>query len=69
MLYEKKGEYVSREELRLGVWDEDTDSGVVNVYIHYLRQKLERGEKIINTSRSLGYKIDEKYIGGQAKKC
>ena len=64
MLYEKRGEFVSREELRLGVWDEETDSGVVNVYIYYLRQKLERGEKIINTSRKLGYKIDERYIGG-----
>ena len=64
MLYDAGGEFVNREELRLKVWDENTDSGVVNVYVYYLRQKLERGEKIINTSRKLGYKIDKNYLGG-----
>lgn len=64
ILYDARGDYVSREELKLKVWDDSTDSGVVNVYVYYLRQKLERGEKIINTSRKLGYKIDKKYIGG-----
>ena len=35
----------------------------MNVYIHYLREKLEAdGEKIILSSRSHGYKIDEKYL-------
>ena len=39
------------------------DEGVLNVYVHYLREKLERGgEKIIISSRGLGYKIDEKYL-------
>ena len=64
VLYDAKGEYVSREELLSRVWAEGTDNGVVNVYVYYLRQKLERGEKIINTSRKLGYKIDANYLGG-----
>lgn len=63
VLYEAGGEYVCREELLERVWGDGTDAGVVNVYVYYLRQKLERGEKIINTSRKLGYKIDEKYLG------
>ena len=62
-LIEKGGEFCPREELHLAAWDEETDIGVLNVYIHYLRSKLEfRGEKIIISSRKNGYKIDEKYL-------
>ena len=58
-----KGGFVSRERLIKAVWGEDTDGGVLNVYIHYLREKLEKeGEKIILSSRKQGYKIDEKYL-------
>ena len=32
------------------------------MYVHYLREKLERGEKIIISSRNHGYKIDAKYL-------
>ena len=40
------------------------DEKTVNVYIHYLREKLESGgEKIIISSRNMGYKIDSKYLG------
>jgi hypothetical protein len=57
------GEYVSRAELIEAVWGEGADGGVLNVYVHYLREKLEtEGEKIILSSRSLGYKIDRKYL-------
>jgi DNA-binding response OmpR family regulator len=35
---------------------------VLNVYVHYLREKLEDGKKIIISSRKLGYKIDERYL-------
>ncbi len=55
------GEFVSRERLLSDVWG-DGDGGIVNVYIHYLREKIERGEKIILSSRKLGYKIDARYI-------
>ena len=62
-----RGEFVSRERLLLDVWGEDADGGILNVYVHYLREKLEkRGEKIIISSRKSGYKIDEKYLGGGA---
>ena len=64
-LYNRDGEYASREEILSEVWDENADTGVINVYIHYLREKLERGgEKIINSSRKMGYRIDKKYLGG-----
>ena len=53
-----------REEILSTVWGGEADSGVINVYIHYLREKLEVcGEKIILSSRKCGYKIDEKYLG------
>ena len=61
----KGGEFSSREELLERVWDKNADGGIINVYIHYLREKLEkRGEKIILSSRKHGYKIDEKYLKG-----
>lgn len=58
-LYEAKGEYVTREALLKTVWgDTESDPGVVNVYIHYLRRKLERGgHRFIASSRGLGYAL------------
>ena len=66
LLYERCGEYVSREEILSEVWDGRADRGIINVYVHYLREKLEcEGEKIILSSRNYGYKINEKYLGGE----
>ena len=66
LLYERGGEYVSREEILSKVWDGRADKGIINVYVHYLREKLEcEGEKIILSSRNYGYKINEKYLGGE----
>jgi DNA-binding response OmpR family regulator len=60
------GELVSREELTRGVFGEGVDAGILNVYIHYLREKLEgKGERIILASRRGGYRIDKKYLGGE----
>ena len=60
----KAEEFVSRNSLLKSVWGANNDSGVINVYIHYLREKLEKsGEKIIISSRKYGYKISEKYKG------
>ena len=60
-LYSSDG-YVSRGELLEYVWHGESEAGVLNVYIHYLREKLEKwGEKIILSSRKLGYKINEIY--------
>ena len=62
-IMEKRGEYVSREELLSRIWQNKTDKGILNVYIHYLREKLEKGgERIIISSRNLGYKINEVFI-------
>ena len=63
LLYSKKGAFVSREEILDAVWNGRADKGIINVYVHYLREKLERGgEKIILSSRNYGYKISEKYF-------
>lgn len=54
--------YVTKQELLRTVWGDGYDEGVVNVYVHYLRRKLERdGQKVIISSRNEGYKISEKY--------
>ena len=59
------GTYISRDELLEAVWGGECDPGVVVVYMHYLRKKLEAdGTKIILTKRTKGdssYKIDERY--------
>ena len=61
------GDFVSREELILAVWGEGAKEGILNVYVHYLREKLEfRGEKVITASRKSGYKIEERYLGGKS---
>ncbi len=66
-LYDSDG-FLSREELLRRIWNGKADGGVLNVYIHYLREKLERGgEKIILSSRKLGYAIDGKYKGGRTE--
>lgn len=62
LLLSAGGEFVSREEILRSVWRDDADPGIINVYVHYLREKLEDGEKIILSSRKSGYKIDGRYI-------
>ncbi len=63
LLISAGGEYITRDVLLSKIWGGESDGGVLNVYIHYLREKLEgAGEKIILSSRTYGYKIDEKYL-------
>ena len=63
-LVDAKGGFISREELIQKIWGDSATDGILNVYIHYLREKIEfLGEKIIISSRKLGYKIEEKYLG------
>ena len=58
-----RGDFVSRRRLLAEVWGEGASGGILNVYIHYLRDKLEgRGEKLILSSRTEGYKIDGRYL-------
>ena len=56
----------SKAEILRHVWGGDADDGIVNVYVHYLREKLEAGtEKIILSSRGNGYKINEKFLDSE----
>jgi DNA-binding response OmpR family regulator len=60
-LIEHKGEVKSREEIITQVWGYDFvgDTNVVDVYIRYLRQKIDEGFsfKLIRTIRGIGYMV------------
>lgn len=62
-LLENKNRAVSREELLSAVWDYDYagDTNVVDVYIRYLRQKVEEhlGIRLLETVRGVGYMIKD----------
>ena len=50
------GAPVSREVLLREVWGEGAGDGLLNLYIHYLREKLEKdGKRRIFASRGKGY--------------
>ena len=64
-----KGEFISRTDLRTAVWGTEGTDGLLSVYIHYLREKLEGGgEKVILSSRKAGYALAEKFAKG-ADEC
>ncbi len=58
-LYSKRGNSVSREEAAITVWGRSKNTNVVDVYIKYLRQKLDErfDKKIIYTVRNGGYML------------
>lgn len=62
-LMEHAGEVISREQLLSSVWGYDFmgETNVVDVYIRYLRNKLDRGypHKLIQTVRGVGYVLRE----------
>ncbi len=59
-LLEAKGCPVSRETLFSTVWGGEGDDGVVTVYLHYLRKKLEKnGQKMLYAVRGRGYALRE----------
>lgn len=53
---------VTREQIRVYIWniDDDVNSNVIDVYIHYLRRKIDDNyeEKLIHTIRGVGYKLE-----------
>jgi two-component system OmpR family response regulator len=57
------GEALSRTRILEHVWDfaYDGDSNVVDVYVRYLRQKVDRpfGRRSIETVRGVGYRLRE----------
>ena len=60
LLLSRRGDAISREEMFTSLWGGETaDSNVVDVYIRYLRKKLDFhfGERIIYTRRGMGYYI------------
>ena len=62
LIVEAGGEAVSRERILYEIWHGEADGGIVNVYVHYLREKLEiGGERVIVASRGKGYSLSEKY--------
>ncbi len=59
-LIDAGGATVPREAL-LACMRGGTESAV-NVYIHYLRKKLEQGERILLSERGGGYRIDPRFL-------
>ncbi len=61
-LVQANGSFISRDALRNAVWGSQSSDGLLNVYIHYLREKLENGgERVILSSRKSGYALAEKF--------
>ncbi len=58
-LMENRGKVLSRQQLTRDVWDKDfdTNTNIVDVYIRYLRQKIDEGfdKKLIQTVVGVGY--------------
>lgn len=61
-LMQNRGKAVSREELIINVWDKEPDRNmnVVDVYVNYLRGKIEKGfrKKLIRTVTGVGYMLE-----------
>ena len=63
VLLRNKGAVLSRSQLESHVWDYDFEGGsnIVDVYVRYLRKKIDDGSetKLIQTVRGVGYTIRE----------
>jgi len=62
ILAESGGQAVSKLDILRRVWDDsDRDVNVVEVYVNYLRHKLERGgaTRLIHTVRGRGYALSQ----------
>lgn len=61
-LIRNKNIVVTREQIRVNIWniDDDINSNVVDVYIRYLRRKIDDPfpEKLIHTIRGIGYRLE-----------
>jgi two-component system OmpR family response regulator len=59
----RPGQTLSRSQLLDGVWDMafESRSNIIDVYIRYLREKIERpfGRRSIETVRGVGYRLRE----------
>lgn len=63
-LLRNKNKVVSRSEIALHVWDIDFDTktNVIDVYVNYLRKKIDKGfdSPIIHTQVGMGYILKDK---------
>lgn len=63
-LVERQGRVISRTRLLEAVWDTSHDPGTntVDVYISYLRSKIDKGfePQLLHTIRGVGYVIEDK---------
>ena len=63
LLFSQAGQVVSREQILSEVWngDQRTSSNVIEVYVRYLRQKLEQNgeQRLIHTIRGKGYSLSD----------
>ena len=63
LLVRRPGKVFTRSELLDGAWDMDFErrSNVVDVYVRYLREKIDRpfGKDSIETVRGVGYRLRE----------
>lgn len=62
-LLRNKGKVLSRQKIEDNIWNFDYDGGtnVVDVYITYLRKKIDDGydSRLIHTVRGVGYLLKE----------
>jgi DNA-binding response OmpR family regulator len=63
LLLEERGRVVSRDRILRDVWKDEqgSSSNVIEVYVRYLRQKLEEGgePRLIHTIRGRGYCLND----------
>lgn len=61
LLMRHKGQVLTRSQILDHVWDFDRDlsSNVVDIYMHYLRNKIDKGfdQPLIQTIRGVGYRL------------
>jgi DNA-binding response OmpR family regulator len=61
LLLRKRDSIVSREQILREIWEDQprAASNVIEVYVRYLRRKLEEGgeRRLIHTVRGLGYSL------------
>ncbi len=62
-LFRNKGVLVSRSDIAENIWEESFEKGsnIVDVYINYLRNKIDKGfdKKLIHTVTGMGYILKE----------
>jgi DNA-binding response OmpR family regulator len=62
-LMQNKGHALSREQILDNVWGYDfaPAANVVDIYVHYLRNKVDKGKakRLIHTIRGIGYRLSE----------